>query len=146
LDAWQNTGMATPYVMASTTWGQAPTPPTPDLIVNSLTTWQVAKGGQLIDQSTFRPGDTVAVKARTVDPKGAPLSGAQVFLEIRDASGTLVTSIQGFTDVAGEALLKWKTARNQAPGTYTAKVVNVLKNGYQFKADAGVTIVTFAVQ
>jgi hypothetical protein len=27
LDAWLNTGMAEPYVMASTTWGSAPTPP-----------------------------------------------------------------------------------------------------------------------
>jgi hypothetical protein len=29
LQAWLNTGMAEPYVMASTTWGTAPTPPSP---------------------------------------------------------------------------------------------------------------------
>jgi hypothetical protein len=29
LDAWMNTGMAEPYVMASTTWGEAPEPPVP---------------------------------------------------------------------------------------------------------------------
>ncbi len=146
LEAWLATGMAAPYVMASTTWGTTPTPPVADLIVDSLTTWGLTKRGGLVSQSTFGAGETVAVKARTVDQAGAALSGAQVFLEIRDGGGSLVTSLQGFSDAAGEALLKWKTSRNQAAGSYTANVTKVLKSGYQFKPDAGVTIVPFSIQ
>ena len=56
LDAWLNTGMAAPHVMASTTWGTPPTPPgecdaaTPGLLSASpadkqvTVTWQPAAG------------------------------------------------------------------------------------------------------
>lgn len=147
LEAWLNTGMAKPYVMASTTWGTPPAPLTMDIIVDSLTTWSVGKGGALVAQtSTFKAGSTVAVVAHVVDEAGAPLAGSQVFLEIRDASGALVTSLQGFSDVNGDAVTKWKMPRRQAPGTYTAEVADVIKSGYQFNPALSVTAVTFTVQ
>lgn len=144
LEAWQNTGMAAPYVMASTTWG---TPPVMDLVIDSMTTWAVNKSGVPSAQtSTFTRGATVAVKTHAVDAAGIALSGVQVFVEIRNASGVLITSLQGFTGTDGNTVVNWKTAKNQAAGTYTARVVNVIKSGYQFKTGTGVTAVNFTVQ
>jgi len=143
LEAWLSTGMAAPYVMTSTVWGSAPVPPTPEMSVDSLTTWSIDRQGQLAAQTqVFQVRDTVAIVARVVDADGAPLSGAQVFLEIRDAGGGLATSLQGFTDDAGTAVLKWKTGRRETPGTYTGTVVDVLKNGCAFSGGT-VTSVSF---
>ncbi len=143
LDAWLNNGMATPYTMASVTWGTAPAA---ELIVNSLTTWSVDRNGKLVSQtSAFSRGATVAVVALTVDQAGLPLSGAQVFIEIRNSAGALITSLQGFSDTSGNAVMKWKTSKTQTSGTYTANVTNVIKNGYQFNFSASVTTVSFTV-
>ncbi len=49
LEAWINTGMVQPYVMASTVWGDAPVPPTPAMYSDSITTWTGDQAG--------RPGD-----------------------------------------------------------------------------------------
>jgi uncharacterized protein YfaS (alpha-2-macroglobulin family) len=93
----------------------------------------VSKSGSLVAQTNvFQQGATVAVKARTADSGGALLSGAQLFLEIRNAGGGLITTLQGFTDSSGNAVVKWKTSKTQAAGTYTANVTNVIKNGYLF--------------
>lgn len=147
LDGWRNTGMAAPYVMASTTWGTAPPPPVQDLYVSALTTWAVDRAGNLTTQTgTFTRGATVGIKARLVDTATQPLSGAQVFVEIRNAGGTLITSLQGFSDTNGDAVVRWKTAKTQATGTYTARVVNVVKSGYQLQPTGSVTSVSFVIQ
>ena len=146
LEAWINTGMVQPYVMASTVWGDAPVPPTPALHADSLTTWSVTKQGDLLGQiDVFNVRDTVAIVANVVDEAGAPLPGAQVFLEVRDGGGGLVISLQGFSDDAGKAVLKWKTGRREAPGQYTGNIVDILKNGYEYAA-TGTTIVPFTLQ
>jgi len=147
LEAWLNTGMAAPYVMTSTVWGTPPGPPILDLIVDSLTTWSVGRGGsRAAPASTFRPGDAVGVLVHTVDGSGSPVSGSQVFLEVRNAAGGVVTNVQGFSDTNGEAFVNWKTSRRQSTGTYTANVVEVLNNGYAFNAAASVTTVAFVLQ
>jgi hypothetical protein len=148
LEAWLNTGMATPYPMASTVWGSAPVPPTIDMITDNLTTWSVDKRGNFLSPGiTFNPRDTVGIRAHVVDsPGGSPLSGAQVFMEVRDPSDTLILSLQGFSDDAGNADLKWKTDRRQAAGQYTAEVLDVIKNSYTFNPSTGQTSVTFTIQ
>jgi hypothetical protein len=146
LEAWLQTGMAAPYVMASTAWGKKPVPQVSGLTINSTTTWSVDRRGNLLQQTnTFRVRDTVAVVVHAADPDGADLSGVQVFLDIRDAGGALVTSLQGFTGTDGTAALTWKTGRNDA-GDYTATVTDALKSGYQFDAGTGDTTETFSVR
>jgi len=145
LEAWLNAGaaegvqMAKPYVMASTVWGTAPVPAEIPMIVDDLSTWSVSKQGSFTAlASTFTSRSSVGIRAHVVDYvdnlAGSPLSGAQVFLEVRDAGGGLVISLQGFSDTAGNADVQWKTGRNQASGTYTATVVDVIKSGYTFDA------------
>ena len=152
LDAWLNAGtadvrMAKPYVMASTVWGEPPVPPAIQMVVDSLTTWSVSKQGTFTTQSsTFPARSTVGIRAHVVDDAAASLSGSQVFLEVRNASGALVISLQGFSDAAGNADAQWKTGRTQAAGVYTSTVVDVIKNSYTFDASAGQPAVTFTLQ
>jgi MG2 domain len=151
LAAWLSTGMAEPYVMASTTWGDAPTPSIPEMYVSDLTTWSVGKRGVFDATSEiFKSGDTVGIKSVVVemldDQSIKPLSGAQVFMDIQDESGTTVTSIQGFTDANGVAELTWKTSRREAAGTYEAVVTEIIKSGYVYNSGIGVTSVIFDVQ
>ncbi len=146
LQAWLNTGMAAPYVMASATWGTAPAPPTPDLTVGALTTWALGSKGAESPASTFSAGDVVRFKARVVDATGAALSGAQVFLQVRNGSGAVVTSLQGFSDAAGIAAVDWRTGRRQPAGTYSGVVTDVLKNGFRYNPALGVTTVGFTIR
>ena len=146
LDAWLATGMAAPYVMASTAWGDAPVPPDPMMYVSSLTTWLKGKRGAETQTDTFNARDTVTIKATVLDETGAPLDGAQVFIQILDPAGGLETSLQGFTDASGLAELQWRTGRNQTPGLYTASVTEVIKSGFVYDGGMGVTTVTFTVQ
>jgi hypothetical protein len=147
LDAWLNTGMAVPYVMASTVWGTPPTPPAIDVVVESLTTWSVSKQGQFQALAeTFLPRDTVGIRAQVTDLGGSPLSGAQVFAQILDPAGALEISLQGFSDADGNADLQWKTGRRQITGLYTAQVVDIIKNGYEFDPATGQTSATFTIQ
>jgi hypothetical protein len=148
LEAWLHTGMAAPYTMASAQWGSPPEPMAIDMIVDSLSTWTVAKrSGFGAPSDTFSVRDTVGLRAHVADsPDGVSLSGAQAFMEIYDPSGALEVSLQGFTDDAGQADFQWKTSRRQATGVYTVEVVEVLKNGYSFLPGAGQTSVTFTVQ
>jgi hypothetical protein len=153
LDAWLNAGsadvrMAKPYVMALAEWGKKTVPPEILMIVDSLTTWSVSKQGNFVaEASTFSPRDTVGIRARVIEDQAAsPLSGAQVFLEIHDSGGSLVVSLQGFSDDAGNADTQWKTGRRQATGTFTATVVDVIKSGYVFDPAAGQTTFTFTLQ
>lgn len=146
LDAWLNTGMAAPYVMASTTWGTPPAPPVTDVISQSIRTWTVDKSGNLVSQSSsFRTASTVGIKVLVTDSASAPVSGCQVYVQIRNSVDALVTSLQGFTDMNGVVVLKWKTPRNQPLGAYKARVVDIQKNGYQFNPALGVTEVIFNI-
>jgi hypothetical protein len=147
LEAWLNTGMAEPYVMASATWGAPPVPPVLTLAVDSLVTWSVDKKGNLVETpGSFRSGDTVAIVARTVDAEGAPLAGSQVFAVVRDSADQISASLQGFSDETGQAVLKWKTSRREAPDTYTATVEDVINSGYEFDPGSSVVSVSFAIQ
>jgi hypothetical protein len=145
LDAWLKTGQATPFVMASTTWGTAPTPGTPEMAATSLTTWSVDKRGNFVAQSTtFKSADTVGIEAIVQDENQAPLPGVQVFMKI--GGGTTVVNLQGFTDATGVARLEWKTARWQAAGEYTATVIDLIKSGYTYNPALGVESVVFTIQ
>jgi hypothetical protein len=147
LAAWLSTGMAAPYVMVSTTWGSAPTPPIPAMSASSLTTWSVGKRGAFdVQSSIFKSGDTVGIRSEVLDENSLPLSGAQVFMDIKDQVGAVVTLIQGFTDVDGLADLTWKTSRREPAGSYEAVVTDIIKNGYAYDSGAGVTSVTFDIQ
>jgi hypothetical protein len=116
LDAWLNTGMAAPYVMASTVWGNAPVPAEIPMIVDSLTTWSTDKQGNFAAMTdTFNVRDTVGIRAHVVDnvegQAVSALSGAQVFVEVRNAAEDLVISLQGFSDDAGNADMRWNAGR-----------------------------------
>jgi hypothetical protein len=147
LQAWMNTGMAAPYTMASTTWGNAPTPPTPDMFIDSLNTWSVTKQGDFDQQvDIFRGRDTMGVRAHAADSTGNPLAGVQVFMEIRNNNGDVITSLQAFSDTAGNADVTWKVPRNQAAGPYTVNVTDCIINGYQYNASGSVTSWGFSIQ
>ena len=147
LDAWLNTGMSAPYTMVATTWGNAPTPQTPEMWTDSLATYEVAKRGVLgAPADTFKASDTIGIVAVVVDEGLSPLSGAQLFMEVTGPDGSAVTSLQEFTDANGEAVLRWKTGRRETPGLYTATVTDIIKNGFIYPAGAGVNSVTFTIQ
>ncbi len=146
LDAWLGTEMAEPYVMTSATWGSTPEPPAMELFVSSLATWCVGKRGAFTSTcDTFGNNQTVGIVALTADTGGQPLSGSQVFAEISGPSGTVVTSLQGFSDANGEAEMTWKIPRRQAAGVYTITAVNVVNGGYEYDPAAGPTT-SFTVQ
>ena len=69
-----------------------------------------------------------------------------VFVTIADPTNTVVATVQGFTDTAGEAQLDWKSGKRQASGTYSATVTSLIKEGYTFDSTTGVTSVTFTIQ
>jgi hypothetical protein len=152
LEAWLNTGMAAPYLMAAAEWGKKAAPPTPDTYLDDLTTWAVGRKGSETLADSFAAGDSVLLKAHVVDETGASLSGAQVFMEVRDGGGAVLTALQGFSDEIGVARLEWKTSRrNTQPGLYQAEVIDIIKSGYTYNPDAGthpdaVTSVSFQIQ
>jgi hypothetical protein len=151
LVAWMTTGMAEPYAMASTTWGEASTTPDPVtppvMTITDLDTWCLGKGGsfsQLCD--TFRDRETMGWIVSVQDESGAPVSGAQVFTEVWDDVGTTITEKQGFTDELGEAFLTWRIPRRQAPGTYTVGIVDVIHGSYVYQPGSSPTSVEFTIQ
>jgi hypothetical protein len=147
LEAWLNTGMAEPYVMASTTWGSPPVPSTPTMVIADLTTWCTDRGGQLTTEcGTFRDRETVGWLTAVVDEKGAPVSGAQVLTEVRDAGGALITERQGFSDASGEAIFTWRIPRRQALGAYTVTVSDVIHTSYAFDPAGNAISATFTIQ
>jgi len=212
LDAWLNTNMAAPYVMASTEWTGPPSipgdtngdgsvdatdfanlvaqfggPPGSDsadfngdgfvdladfvimranfgtsvssapknfatasqtraAIVSDMTTWGTDNKGDPIAADTFDAGDTVEITANIVGPSRVGLSGAQVFVEIIDTEGQLITSLQGFTSEKGQALLKWNTGKREPPGVYIALVTTVIKSGYKFDSEQGQIATEFSIE
>jgi hypothetical protein len=146
LEAWLNTGMAAPYVMASTTWGTAPTPATPEMYTDDLTTFRGGKRGQVIESTIFKTQDNFLLDAHVVDEDLTELTGAQVFVEVQDSGGNTVVSLQGFSDDTGIAQLQWKIPRRQAPGNYTVFITDIVKNGYLFIQGVGVDQIEFTIQ
>jgi hypothetical protein len=154
LSAWRVTGVnnGTAQVTLRThalcaLGGTPPAPPSMDLTVDSLTTWSVNNKGVLDAPSDeFKAGATIAIVAHTVNDAGEPLSGSQVFVQIRDAGDALTTSLQGFSNTDGDAVMRWKTPKGQTPGTYSATVVDVINNGYHFRPDLGQTTTTFTMR
>jgi hypothetical protein len=67
-------------------------------------------------------------------------------MEVLDSNRSLVTSLQEFTDANGEAVLRWKIPRRQAAGAYSAEVTTILKNGYEYSDQGGITSVLFTIQ
>jgi hypothetical protein len=177
LNTPDTTAMAAPYVMASATWSSgapAPTPtptptPTPEeppavtptptptptatpapagpMWTDSLVTYRSGKRGQVVQTDTFKSQDNVLIEAHVTDAT-VGLSGAQVFMEIRDQGGSVVVSLQGFSDANGFAELQWRIPRKQAPGTHTATVTDIVKNGFAFDPESGgaMTSVQFTIQ
>lgn len=149
LDAWLNTGMATPYIMASATWGEAPVPATPRMVTDYLETWEIDRKGNLIGASdVFSKSSNVGILAHVVDENGNPVSGAQVFVEVLDPNGILVDTIQGFSDESGDVLMKWKTSRKQETGRYTVNVVDIIISSYVFDPElsGGIVSISLTVQ
>jgi hypothetical protein len=154
LSAWRVTAINNGSAQATLTahavcarGGTPPAPPSMDLIVDSLTTWSVSNKGALAAPSgEFKAGATIAIVAHTVNDAGEPLSGSQVFLQIRESGGALVTSLQGFSDTNGDAVAKWKTPRSLTSGPYAATVVEVINDGYHFRPDLGQTTATFTIR
>ena len=127
--------------------GTPAAPPSMDLVVDNLTTWSVSNKGALVAPSgEFKAGATIAIVAHTVSDAGEGLSGSQVFVQIRDAGGALVTSLQGFSDANGDAVTKWKTPRRLASGPHRVTVADVINNGYNFRPDLGQTTATFTIR
>jgi hypothetical protein len=145
LEAWLNTGMVEPYVMASTTWGSAPVPPTPTFWVSELTTWCTDRSGQLTTTcDVFVDRETMGWRAVVTDGSG-PVSGAQVTTLVHDASGAPITERQGFTDASGVASFTWRIPRRQAPGAYTVTVSNVIHGSYTYGPPSAIEA-TFTIQ
>jgi hypothetical protein len=147
LDAWLNTTMAEPYVMATAEWGKKVTPPAPKMHLSSLATWCVDRKGNFTTFcTTFAGRETVGYAARVRDIDGALVSGAQVFTEIRDEGGGMLAAQQAYTDATGEALFTWKVPRNAQAGIYSVVVTNVIHGGYEFDPANSIPETTFVVQ
>jgi hypothetical protein len=148
LDAWLSTGMAEPYVMASTTWGTAPVPAVPKMYADSLATNASGKRGALIPANTFKAGDNVIIVAHIVDENNLNVAGTQVFMEIKDSGGNPVANLQGFSDDTGTAVLNWKSSRRQTADIYSAEITSIIKNGYEFELGNPLAVysVSFTIQ
>jgi hypothetical protein len=148
LDAWLNTGMAAPHVMASATWGSAPPPPVHEVVVDALTIHCTAKqGGSVVFQGecqTFAVRETVGILAHVVDDDG-PAHDAEVFVEIHDPDGGLAATRSAESGDDGYAAITWKIPRSAGGGTYSVNVVDVVKEGYEFDAAGSVPGASFDV-
>ena len=117
------------------------------MVTTSLVTFSVDRQGNFVGYTdTFSSGDKVGIEATVEDESGSPLSGVQVFVDIKDGNGTVVSSVQGFTDESGVVSMQWKTAKREPTGNYTVELVNLLRSDYEFDASGSVTSVTFVLQ
>ena len=148
---------------ASATATQVVTVPTAvatEMAIDSLTSWLVDGANTLISQTdAFNQGDRIGVltSLSLLDQDGTPVEGASVTLAVRDANGVAVTTLTATSDAAGDALGVWQTTapsgrgRWATPGTptgtYTAEVLDVVKDGYTLDLNQSVTTtVTFTIQ
>jgi hypothetical protein len=147
LEAWLNTGMAEPYVMATAEWGKKVTPPMPLMWVTGLSTWCVDRKGNITTGcDSFAERETMAYVATIQDEGGTAISGAQVFTNIVDGGGNVVHSQQAFSDAAGEASFTWRVPRRQTPGQYSIVVTDVIQSSYEYDATNSLTEVVFFIQ
>jgi hypothetical protein len=143
LDAWLNTGMAVPYIMASAEWfaGGAPPPPPPpppaaEIGVDSLTTYRMEGKGKnqtLVPSVTFNAGDAVVIEATVTDGDAAPVSGATVSIAIATGGQDVDSVTTGPSDAGGIAQATWKIPKRTASGTsYTATTTGAAATGYEW--------------
>lgn len=139
LDAWLNTGMAKPFVMASTTWGTTPEPPQMFAGVNSVQVGLYSGKGKNVTftaTNIFNIGDDVTILAQAIDGNDQPLAGATISMVI---SGPESATLTGISNESGVAELTWQT---QSPkrkgdggttsGNYTATTSDVVADGYSW--------------
>jgi hypothetical protein len=151
LEAWLNTGMAKPFVMASTTWGTAPVPPQMVVGVNSIQSGLYSGKGKNITFSAtniFTAGDDVTILGQVMEENDLPLAGATVTIMI---SGPESASLTGMSDENGVAELTWQTQSPKRKGTggtisgdYTATTSDVVADGYSW--DGVQTSVDFTLE
>jgi PKD repeat protein len=127
-----------------------------EILVDSLASWLLDGTDALISQtSVFNRGDRIGILSRLIDPNAIAVEGASVTVEIRDAGGAVVTTLVSRSDASGDALGAWQTTAPRGrgrwatagtpTGSYTAEVVDVVKDGYTLNLDASVTTVTFTI-
>ena len=132
-------------------------PAAAEVVVDSMASWLVDGTGALVSQtSVFNPGDRIGILSQLRDQNGAPVEGASVTLEVRDADGAVATTLVSISDTLGDALGTWQTeaprgrgrfATTGTPkGTYTAQIISVVKDGYTLNLDLSATSATFAIQ
>jgi PKD repeat protein len=128
-----------------------------EMVIDSLDPWLLDGTDAPVSQtSVFKPGDRIGILSRLLDQDGIAVEGASVTLEIRDAESALATTLTATSDALGDALAIWQTegpsgrgrfaTAGTPTGTYTAKVADVVKDGYTLNLDLSVTTVTFAIQ
>jgi hypothetical protein len=147
LDAWLNTAMAAPVVMASASWGSPPPPPADESRVQSLGTWLLSRQGNPVAMTTsFVLGDNIGVEVVVVDQNGAPLADAVVTVDFVLGGTTVVKTVQGSSDALGVARVNWKTKGNVQTGSYEAVVGDVVLSAYPWNPAVGVTSTPFTLQ
>jgi PKD repeat protein len=131
-----------------------------EIVIDSLGSWVLDGTNTLLSQpdpSVFNQGDRIGILSHLLDQNNTPVEGASVTLQIiRDADGAVVTTLTATSDAAGDALGVWQTERPRGrgrfatagtpTGTYTAEVVDVVKDGYALNLDLSVTTATFTIQ
>ena len=127
LDAWLNTGMVPPYVMASATWGTPPTGGGDVVGVSNVSTGYnqvTGKGGNkvttFIASADIPVGEAVVILTTVTDGNGDPVVGATVTSSITGPETATVTS--SASDASGVAEASWQTStpnRKGAGGTLT---------------------------
>lgn len=140
LEAWLNTGMAAPYVMASTTWGTPPTGGDVVLGVSNVQTgyYQVTgKGGNkvttFVATSDIPVGEAVVIRSTVNDSNAIPVADAIVTTTITGPETTTITSSPSAASGIAEA--SWQTQKpdnkgvgGTPTGSYTATTSNVTGN------------------
>lgn len=124
LEAWLNTGMAKPQLMASTTWGSQPV--SNDTVgVTNITTGYYQQSGKgktqttsYIASSTITVGDEVIIRSVVHDANGEPVAGAIVTSNITHISSLeSISLISAASDNDGIAESRWKTSTPNRKGS-----------------------------
>jgi sialate O-acetylesterase len=98
-------------------------------------------------QTTFSAGTTVYWRVKIVDESGSPVSGAAVTTVMLKPDGTTWNTQTVITNSNGWAIFSKSTQKNNAKGTYTINVTNVVKSGAIYNSSANVkSSTTFILQ
>ncbi len=129
------------------------TPPTPTFtptpggstVVHVADIYTSDASGNL--QTTFTAGTTVYWRVKVVDQSGNPVSGASVTTVMLKPDGTTWNTQTVITNSDGWALFSKSTQKNNAKGTYTINVTNVVKSGATYDSGANAkSSTTFVLQ